>query len=598
MGRERNARQLREIIDEAAARKDWPAGNPEQLLGDYYASCMDEAGVDAAGLKPLAPLLAQLEAVEDLAGVQRAIRRLHELAINAPFGETGAFDNREPTRFNLNLVAGGLGLPEPRAYLSAEPKATAAREAYFAHVARMLETGGLQGPAAREAAGKIVALERRLAEASLDPQAAQDPAKTDHPTTFAQLERLTPHFDWKAYFSEAGVPRGEVNVAEPGFFAQLDKELAGTPVATWKAYLKWQLLESAAPSLSREFVQASAAAGKPRPALCAESTEALLADALSRRYVEKHFPPAAQAKARELAQQLLKVLEEELSAVEWLSPAAKAKALEKLATTHLELGFPAQWKDTSKLRLRRDSFWANVAQARRLAVDGVRAQIGKPTDRNGWALPAFSPSAYIELQLNELVLPAGFLQPPLFDPQATDAVNYGSFGATLAHDLSHAIDATGVEFDELGRPRPWWSEADQQQYRARTQCLVDQYDADFIAPGVHHNGRQVLSEALGDRAGLHVAWLALQRSMQRKPATAASIDGFTPEQQLFISWGQVRGEAVRPEAQRQMIKDDIHAVPRARVNLTVSTLPEFRKAFACKAEAKLVREVEPRCKVW
>ena len=604
--REANRQHVQSILEELSRKHDWAPGSTEQLLGDHYASCMDEAGIDAAGLTPLAPLLAEIDAVRESADVQRIIRRLHELAIPVPFGTAGAPDYDAPVNFIENVLAGGLGMPGREYYVKAEPQFAEAREKYRVHVANVLKLSGMPDAQAHDAADGVFALEKRLAEASLDGATAGDPAATDHRMTFAQLEALAPHFDWNKYFGEAGLARADVNVAEPDFVRQLDRELKETPVATWKAYLKWHLLDAASPSLSRPFVEESfdftekylnkSPAMEPRAQRCADSTAEWLGDALGRKYVERYFPAAAKAKAQDIARHLVAALKDEVAAVPWLAPETKKAALEKLAATDLQMGYPDRWKDYSALTIRRGAFWANVAAARKFGVAEDRLRIGKPTNRDLWALSPASPDAYLDLQLNKLVLPAGFLQPPYFDPDATDAVNYGALGIGLAHDLTHAIDASGSAIDIMGRPRNWWTPADREAFDKRGQCVVDQFEGYFIEPGVHHDGKRVLSESIGDLAGVRIAYLALEKSMQSDPVP--TVDGFTPEQQFFISWGQNTGAAMRIEAQRQRVSADPHPVPRFRVIGPLSNSPEFQQAFSCRAGAEMVRQAEKRCAVW
>jgi endothelin-converting enzyme/putative endopeptidase len=424
--------------------------------------------------------------------------------------------------------------------------------------------------------------------------------------TFAQLEKLAPRFDWNTYFDEAKLPRVDLNVAEPKFIQQLNTELMETPVATWKAYLTWRLLDSASPWLSQPFVDESfsfkdkylgaATEMKPRAQRCLDSAEALLGDALAKKYVERYFPPAAKAKAQEIVRTLLEVLKQEVVGVEWMGPETKKTALEKLANYDAQLGYPDKWKDYSTVTIRRDAFWANVAAGRRFKVDDDRSQVGKPTDRGLWKLPPSSADAYIDFQLNQIVLPAGFLQPPAFSLGATDAVNYGAIGVGVAHDITHTIDISGSQFDAMGRPRKWWTEADLEGFNRRGQCVIDQFEGYFIEPGVHHQGKLVLSESIGDLAGVRLAYLALEKSMEGHPVPV--LDGFTPEQQFFISWGQIRGVAERLELQRQMVKGDPHPVSKFRVIGPLSNLPEFHQAFACKAGAEMVRPHEKRCSVW
>jgi endothelin-converting enzyme/putative endopeptidase len=604
--REAHTQKLRALVQELASKTEWPAGSPEQLVGDHYASCMDEAAIDAAGISPIAPLLADIDAAKTPADVQRVVRQLHDLGIAAPFGETGAFDNHEPKDFLLNLVAGGLGLPDRDAYLKTEPRFAELRDKYRQHVARVLALGGMPEKATRAAADGVIALEKRLAEASLDAKTAGDPAATEHKTTFAQLKAMAPHVDWDKYFDEARIPREPVNVAEPKFLQQVEKELKTTPVAAWKTYLRWQLLDAASPWLSKAFGEEAfafkdktlggATEMAPRAQRCVEWTETLLGEPVGRKYADKYFTPAAKAKAREIANGLVAVLKEDVSGLPWMAADTKKKALEKLELMSIQLGYPDHWKDFSKVQIRRDAFWANIAQARKFNVDDVRRQVGKPTDRNGWQLPPSSPAAYLDPQLNELVLPVGFLEPPYFDVEATDAMNYGALGSGLAHDMTHAFDVTGAPIDATGRAQNWWTDTDHKEFEKRAQCIVDQYEGYSIEPGVHHQGKLVLNEALGDQAGIHFAYLALKKSMATHPVP--TVDGFTPEQQFFLAWGQFRGEAVRIEAQRQIVKDDPHAVPKFRVIGPLSNLPEFEQAFSCKPGAAMVRPPEQRCAVW
>lgn len=598
------AKKVTALIHEVAARADWPVGSAEQLVGDHYAACMDEAAVEAAGLAPMAPLLAELDAVKTSAEVQRAIRRLHDLGIAAAFGVTAAFDQREPMLFQLNVAASALGLPDRAMY--SKPEAAELRGKYKQHIARMLVLAGSAEKAALTAADGVIALEKKLAEASLDPAVAGDPAATINRKTFAELVALAPHFDWDKYFAEAKLPRHAVNVVEAKLLQQVDKELKSTPVAVWKAYLKWQLLTVAAPWLTKAFAdEAFAFQGKtlggasepaPRAERCAQSTEALYGEPLGKLFAERHLPAPAKAKAREISDSLLAVLRQNVADLPWMAAATKQKAIEKIDTMSVQLGYPDTWKDTSGLTIRRDALWANFAQARRHGVEDLRRQMGRPTDRAQWGLPPFSSAAYLEAQLNELVLPAGFLQLPYFDAGATDAMNYGALGAGLAHDMTHAYDATGAVLDAQGRAQTWWTEADRKAFDERTQCIIEQYDGYAIEPGVFHQGKQVLAEALADQAGLTFALAALDRSMAQRPVP--TVDGFTPRQQFFLAWAQFRGEEVRLEAQRQLVKSGPHPMPKFRVNGPLANLPQFAEAFSCKAGAPMVRPPEKRCAVW
>jgi putative endopeptidase len=601
-----NWHRQQSVLEEVSRKTDWHRGSVEQLVGDHYASCMNETAVDAAGLTPLAPLMAQIDAIATASDVQRIIRRLHELAVLAPFATNGEADYHDGNDFIENILPGGLGLPDRDYYLNSEPRFADARTRYRLHVIKVLSLGGMPEGQVDKAAAGIFALEKRLAESSLDSAAAADPAATDHKMSFAQLKQLAPHIEWDSYFTEAKLPRNDVSVAEPKFMARLDQELKDTPIETWKAYLKWQLLDSASPWLSTPFVQesfsfhdqylAKSNAIKPRAQRCAESTDTLFGEALGQKYVQAYFPPDSKAKVTEIVRNLQAALKERIKAASWMEQDTKQKALQKLAATDIQIGYPNTWRDYSRLSIRRDAFWANVAAGRRFNVDFNRRQIGKPTNRDLWRVSPSSLDSYIILEINTMVLTAAALQPPFFDPQATDAVNYGAMGIAIAHDLTHAIDATGAAIDLRLHRQNWWSEKDHQDFDQRSQCLVDQFDGYFIEPGIHHNGRQVRDETTADLAGVRIAYLALERSMQTQPV--AVVDGFTPEQQFFISWGQTSGHAMRLEAQRQLVRDDPHPVPKFRVLGPFSNTPEFQQAFSCRAGAAMVRPAETRCQVW
>jgi endothelin-converting enzyme/putative endopeptidase len=564
-----NRQQLIALLEELALKKDFPRGSIEQQLGDHFAACMDEAGSDAKSLAPLQPLLAEIAAVRDVAGVARAIRRLHELAVPVPFVLTGASNYHDPASVIVNIAAGGQGLPDG------------------AHLRRVLTLGGMAESAAQKAATEILALETRLAEASLPPAAAADPATTAHPYSFAQLQQLAPRFDWQSYFAEADLPRAELNIAEPAFLERLNRELGATPVEVWKTYLTLHLLE---------WFSFPDGAPKPRPVRCLESTEALLGEPLGRKYAERFFPPAAKAKVREMVSSLLAVLKDEVAGLPWMAAATRQQALAKIASYDVKVGYPDAWADTSGLIIRRDAFWSNVAAARRFGVDANRRRVGQRVGRDLWQLPPSSSAAYIDVQLNQIVLPAGFLQPPAFDLGATDAANYGAIGIGVAHDLTHAIDLLGADFDATGQPRNWWVNADRQAFQKLGQCVVDQYEGYFVEPGVHHRGKQVLGEAIGDLAGVRIAYLALERALRQRPNP--TLDGFTPEQQFFLSWAQYRGAAESPDLQRQLVKTDSHATSKYRVIGPLSSSPEFQRAFACPAGSAMVQPAAQRCRVW
>jgi putative endopeptidase len=602
---EKNKERLKDILEEVSRRSDWPPGGVEQVVGDDYASCMDEARADAQGIDPVAPMLAEIDAIKTAADLQRAIRRLQDVLVFAPFALGAQPDQHEPTRTIADIGASGLGLPDRDYYFKPEPRFAQAREKYQAHVQRMFELAGAQR--ASEAAETVFAFEKRLAEASLDNVALRDPNNLDHPTTFAQLQAMTPHFDWAALHDEAKLPKRDLNVQEPAFLAQFEKELAGTPLPAWRTYLKWRLLASAAPSLAKPLVEESFAFNqkylggvaelKPRWKRCAESADFRLGEALGRKYVERHFPPAAKARVQELVRNELAAMKEIIEGLAWMGPETKKRALEKLSTFDPKIGYPDKWKDYSGVKIRRDApVWANVVEGRKFVVDDFRSTIGKPTDRGRWGMTPPTSDAYYNPLLNEIVFPAGILQPPAFELNATDAVNYGAIGVVIGHEISHGFDDQGAQFDAQGRLRNWWTDADLESFRRRGECVVKQFEGYFIEPGLHHNGRLVLGEAIGDLAGARIAFAAYQKALRQHPQPVR--DGFTPEQQFFIAWGQFRGDETRLQTQRLMVQGDPHPIAKYRVIGPLSNLPAFQQAFSCNRGDTMVRAEGERCEVW
>jgi putative endopeptidase len=599
---EANKEKLRLILEELSSRTDWPKGSVEAQVGDFNAACMDEAKADALGLSPLQPMLAELDAVRTPADVQRAIATLEDLGVYAPFGIGPQPDAHEPSRTITDIGAAGLGLPDRDYYLKPEPRFVEAREKYRAHLRRMFELAKL--PDAEPAAEAVYAFETRLAQASLDNVALRDPAATDHPTTFAQLRALTPHFDWSAFFADGRIPEADLNVDQPEFLRAVDRELSQTSVAQWRAFLKWKLLEASAPWLPLPFVDewfdfnqkslAGVSQMKPRGVRCAELADRLLGEAVGKKYVERYFPPAAKARAQELVRNELAAMKEIVEHLDWMGPETKAKALHKIATFNPKVGYPDKWRDYSSVKVKRDALLQNIAEAQRFEVRFEHAQMGKPTDRSLWGMTPPTSDAYYNPLLNEIVFPAGILQPPAFDLQASDAVNYGAIGVVIGHEISHGFDDQGAQYDADGRLLNWWTQDDLAKFHKRTSCVVDQFDSYFIEPGIHHNGKLVLGESIGDLAGARIAYLAFEKAQAAHPWHPR--DGFTPEQEFFIAWGQFRGDETRPETQRLMIQGDPHPIAQFRVIGPLSNLVEFQHAFNCPAGAPMVRH--NRCDVW
>jgi endothelin-converting enzyme/putative endopeptidase len=599
--------QLKVILAEVSSRSDWRKGSVEQLIGDYYSSCMDEGRINKLGLAPADPMLKQIREMKSAADLQRMILAFQEQAIFAPFALASQPDVHNPTETIANVFASGLGLPDRDYYLKPEPRFAEAREKYRVHVAKMFQLAGHDEKSAQAAAETVFHVEHKLAENSLDNVALRDPANTDHKMSYAAFTKLAPAMDWDSYFASAKLSRADLNVSEPNFLKEVDRQLRETALEDWKTYLTWQLLNAKADALSEPFVNenfefqgkylSGATEIKPRWKRCAESTDQLLGEALGKKYVEKYFPPEAKARAQEMVTNILAAMHDTIEGLSWMGPETKTKALEKLAALSTKIGYPDKWKDYSSIALSRESFWNNQAAAVRWnVIDDDWNLIGKPTDRGRWGMTPPTSNAYYTALLNEIVFPAGILQPPAFDVTAMDAVNYGSIGVVIGHEISHGFDDQGAKFDAQGRLKNWWTPEDEKRFGEKTACVARQFDGYFIEPNIHHNGKLVLGESIGDLAGAKIAFLAFQKAQAKHPAP--TLDGFTPDQQFFIAWGQWRGDAIRPETQRKMVQGDPHPIAKFRVIGPLSNLPAFAEAFGCKKDSAMVRAPRERCEVW
>lgn len=599
--------RLKLILEETPTTPPPARGSVDQLIGDFYGACMDADQANRLGAKPIRPLLDEIGAMKSSADLQKMIAKLHGMAIGVPFATGAGSDNHNPNDVILQVVASGLGLPDRDYYIKPSPRFQEAREKYRAHVAKMFELAGYPAARAKAAADTVFRMEKQLAEASLDNVARRDPRATDHKMSFAELQKFSPRFDWAAYAKREGFPRGAVNVTQPAFLKEVNRQLSATPLQDWKTYLAWHVLDSAAPSLSEAFVAEDFAFNgaylqgekelKPRWKRCVETTDNLLGEALGQKYVAKHFPPEAKARMQEMVKNLRTAMGQTIEGLEWMSLETKKRALEKLSTFNPKIGYPDEWKDYSKVPISRPSYWDDVVAGRRFNVEDDYATIGKPVDRGRWGMTPPTSNAYYNPLLNEIVFPAGILQPPAFSMEANDAVNYGAIGVVIGHEISHGFDDEGAQYAADGSLSNWWTEEDLTKFQARTACVAGQFDGYFIEPGIHHNGKLVLGEAIGDLAGARIAYRAFQISQQGKPPLP-EIGGFTPDQQFFIAWGQFRGDAIRPELQRTMVQGDPHPIAKYRVIGPLSNLPEFQKAFACPAGSAMVPPQEKRCDVW
>lgn len=602
---DRNQKNLREILEAAASAKAAPGTN-EQKIGDFYASCMDTTAIDAAGRKPIDAQLAEIAAVQTVADLEEETARLHHQGVGVLFRFNSTQDAKDSSEVIGVVSQGGLGLPEREYYLKPGDKSQKLREDYVNHVARMFALLGDSSEVIPAEAEAVLKIETALATASMKNTDLRDPDKTYHKMTLAELKELTPDFSWPSYFKAVGHRElKEINVGQPDFFKALDRQLTATPIADWKAYLRWHLVNSAAPGLAEKFVNedfdfrgktiTGAKEIQPRWKRCVQSTDRNLGEALGQAYVEKYFPPSTKARALEMVDHLLAALRNDLQTLPWMGPETRAQATAKLEAFAVKIGYTDKWRDYSALNIDRRSYAENLMRASEFEFARRLNKIGKPVDRTEWGMTPPTVNAYNNSSMNEIVFPAGIMQPPFYDPNADDAVNYGGMGAVIGHEITHGFDDHGSKFDGKGNLKDWWTPEDLKNFQSRAKCVSDQFDGYVVDGDLHENGKLVLGESIADLGGLAIAYAAYEKSLEGKPRPPDR-DGFTPEQRFLLGWAQVWGANERLEYARLMANTNPHPLGRFRANGPLSNMAEFAKAFGCQHGEAMVRE--QACKIW
>jgi putative endopeptidase len=604
---EHNRDMLHEILEAAAKNTKAPKGSSEQKVGDYYATCMDEAKVEADGLRPLASELDRIAKIKDQKSLQGEIARLHSMGINVLFGAGSTQDFKNSAEVTAEVDQGGLGLPDRDYYLKTDEKSTHIKEEYIKHVAKMLELMGDDAAKAAAETQTILALETKLAEASMTRVERREPANVYHRMTLAQLRELAGGFDWPTYFKTIGVPPNtDVNVTSPGFFKTMNLQLTSVPLTDWQTYLRWHLINNTAQQLPAKFVDEDfnfkgktlqgSKENLPRWKRCVAGTDRVLGEALGEVYVKKAFPPAAKARALEMVRNLEAALKTDITTLSWMSEPTRKQAIVKLDAFLNKIGYPDKWRDYSSLEVDRNSYLANRFRAGAFGKRRDLNKIGKPVDRMEWLMSPPTVNAYYNPQINEIVFPAGILQPPFFDAEADDAFNYGGMGSVIGHEMTHGFDDQGSQFDSTGNLANWWSEADLKSFKERAQCVIDQFNSFEVEKGLNQNGKLVAGESIADLGGLVVAYAAFQKAMEGKPRV--TIDGFTPEQRFFLGYARGWATNMRPELKRMLVTIDPHPLAKFRVNGPLANMPQFAEAFQCKASDAMVRDEAKRCVIW
>lgn len=604
---ERNRNILHQILEEAA-KANAAHGTNEQKIGDYYGSCMDTTDIDREGIKPLQPEFDRIARIANVEALETEIVRMQQMGVDAFFGVDSTQDFKDSTQVTGEVDQGGLGLPDRDYYTREDAKSKEQRAEYQKHVARMFELMGDPAATAASESQTVMDLETQLAKASQTEVERREPKNVYHRMPQSGLKTLAPDFPWGDYFSAVGLAgKGDVNVTAPGFFKAMGQMLAAQPLAQWKIYLRWHLINAAARSLSTPFVdedfhfKGTILTGTkeilPRWKRCVSSTDRALGEALGQAYVKRAFPPEAKTRALIMVKNLEAALADDIRTLPWMSDATRQQALVKLKAITNKIGYPDKWRDYSALDVTRGPYVDNVFAADRFEFHRDLNKVGKPVDRTEWDMSPPTVNAYYNPQLNEIVFPAGILQPPYFDFQADDAYNYGAMGAIIGHEMTHGFDDEGSQFDAQGNMRNWWTPEDQKNFDARGSCVAHQFDAFVVADKLHENGKLVEGESIADLGGLAIAYAAYQKSLQGKPAPK-DIDGFTADQRFFIAYAQSWAENMRPEYERMLTNVDPHPLPKYRVIGPLSNLPAFAKAFHCQAGDPMVRPPDARCTIW
>ena len=605
---ERNRDTLRAVLEASAKETSPERGSNTQKIGDYWAACMNETAIEAQGVSPIKPELDAIEAIRSKDGIVNQIHRQQQRGIAPLFRFSAQNDFKNSNMIIASVSQGGLGLPDRDYYLRDDGKFVATRKQYVDHVAKMFELAGSDHAKALMDADRVLALETQLARASMPRVEMRKPENVYHITPITDLQSIAPALDWTAFFNSIGLgDLRSVNVAQPEYFKEANRLLNETPIDAWKAYLRWNLIDSAAPLLSSAFVNEDFAfrgqtlSGQkeiqPRWQRCVRSADSTIGEVLGQEYVKRAFTPEAKQKMNELINNLVSALREDIPQLTWMGPETKQAALAKLDAFRRRIGYPDKWIDYSSVNIGRDSYASNVFAAQAFRVRRAAGRVGKPDDPNEWGFftPATVNAGYNPAR-NDITFPAGILQPPFYDPAADEAYNYGGIGTVIGHEMTHGFDDQGAKFDAEGNLRNWWSDADLKNFQSRAECIANQYGEFPVEENLKLQGNLVTGEAIADLGGATIALRAYQKSLVGKDRKV--IDGFTPEQRFFLGFAQVWGQNMATEEGRRRALTDPHAPGPARVNLTVQNMPQFQDAWNCPGGSKMTREDGKRCSIW
>ncbi len=611
---ETNENVLHKILDDCAAgaaNGQAAPGTPRQKVGDLYRSGMDVAAVNAAGLQPMAPWFDAIDKLPDRAGLPALLASLHAGSWSPAFEVTGSQDERNSTAQIALLYQGGLGLPNNEYYTKDDEPSRILRGQYERHVAIVFLLKGEAPDAAAHHAATVLRFETELAKASRNPVELRDPEGNYHRMTLAELAAQAPGFDWAAYFKALGLPDpGPIDVCQPEFFKRIGTLAASGSLDDWKTYLTWTVLDDAAAYLASDFenenfrfnsaILRGVQEPEPRWKRVLHVTDEGIGQELGKLYVADHFPPEAKTRALAMVNDLKDALRERINAVDWMGPTTKAAAVKKLEVLGVKIGYPDKWRDYSALEIKNQPYVLNAVACRAFEFKRRLTRIGQPVDPNEWDMTPPTINAYYDPNRNEVVFPAGILQPPNFDLKADDAANYGNTGATIGHEMTHGFDDQGRQYDGQGNLKNWWGFVDLKRFEERGEKIVKQFAEFEPQPGLHVNGKLTEGENIADLGGLKIAYIAFQKARARLPVAERDkvVDGMTPDQRFFVSYAQSWRGLRRPEAVRLQVLSNPHSPEIYRVNGPVANLPEFAQAFGLPAACPEVRPAAGRVNIW
>ena len=605
--RDFNINAVRNILNESAAKTNAAAGSVEKRVGDFYAAAMDSAAIEKAGYTPIKADLKRVGKIKNVNSLLNEVAYLRTTGAGSPmFGFFVGQDRKNPNTMIPQLSQGGTTLPDRDYYLKDDARSQKIQVAYKNYITTLFTLTGAPKATAEKNAETIFNLEKKLAAAQMARVEMRDPHKTYNKFAVAEFSKTTPNMDWKALMAKMKV-NGEdtILVNNPKFFVELDGMLKSVPAKDWATYMQWNVLKSAAPYLSADFVNANfaytqALSGQkvqtPRWQRMSQLTDGTIGELLGQLYVQKHFKPEAKARMNEMIANLIKAYEIRIKGLDWMSAATKEKALAKLHAFRPKVGYPDKWEAYEGLEISRNSFFTNMRSAGQWGYNKMVSQLGKPVDRERWGMTPPTVNAYYSPVMNEIVFPAGILQFPFFDPNADDAVNYGGIGAVIGHEISHGFDDSGSQYDKDGSLRNWWTAEDLAKFKEKAAALAKQYDDYTVLDTIHVNGKLTLGENIGDLGGLSAAYEAFK--MTKQGQSNEMIDGFTPDQRFFLAWAQVWRANTLPETAAQLILTDSHSPGQYRTIGAPVNMDAWYKAFDVKPGDKLYKKPEDRIRIW